>query len=151
MWMDHRAIGEAFEITRSKVETTIFMVIWLNLWNPLKNAVLEQMGGNCSPEFSLAKLLWLSRNEKERFNEALAFMELPDWLAWRCSNLDPKDYPRSVCSVVCKWGYDAFNKRWRDDLFKLVGMDEFIKDKSRIGGNPIKNLLISWSQIGYIF
>lgn len=116
MWMDHRAIKEAADITNTK------------------NAVLEQMGGTCSVEFSLAKLFWLFRNRKDRFEKATAFMELPDFFAWKCSDLTPKDYPRSVCSVVCKWGYDAVNKRWRDDLFTILGMEEFVRDKSRIGG-----------------
>ncbi|CAG2104273.1 unnamed protein product, partial [Medioppia subpectinata] len=115
MWMDHRANTEADLITNTN------------------NAVLQQMGGKCSPEFSLAKLLWLKRNDKQRFDDAIGFMELPDWLAWKCSGLDVKDYPRSVCSVVCKWGYDAVNKRWNDAFLDAIGLQEFAKDKSRIG------------------
>ncbi|CAG2179728.1 unnamed protein product, partial [Oppiella nova] len=57
MWMDHRAITEASLITKTK------------------NEVLQQMGGNASPEYSLSKLLWLKRNDKQRFDEAIGFME----------------------------------------------------------------------------
>ncbi|XP_054161609.1 FGGY carbohydrate kinase domain-containing protein-like [Oppia nitens] len=128
MWMDHRAINEAKYITETK------------------NAVLEQMGGNCSPEFSLAKLLWTKRHQRQRFDEAVGFMELPDWLAWKCSNFEATEYPRSVCSVVCKWGYDAVNRRWRDDLLQLIGLEEFVKDKSKIGAK----IVLPGTHIGYV-
>ena len=67
MWMDHRAVEEAKLITATQ------------------HAVVEQFGGTCSPEFSLSKLLWIKRRKPLRFENAIGFMELPDWLSWRCS------------------------------------------------------------------
>lgn len=113
LWMDHRAVAEAKEITDSR------------------HNVLKQFGGICSPEFSIAKLVWLKRNEPQRFDEAKAFMELPDYLTYRCSNLvdSPESSPRSLCSVTCKWGYDAHLSRWPWDLFTTFGLDESIANK----------------------
>lgn len=106
MWIDHRAKLEA------------------KLINQSKNSVLNQFGGICSPEFSLSKLIWLHNNEKNRFNSAKAFMELPDWLCYRCSQWFnyPEEFPRSLCSVVCKWGFDANMNKWNEDLFSYFGL-----------------------------
>lgn len=105
MWMDHRAKHEAHVISESN------------------HSVLNQFGGVCSPEFSLSKLFWLFRNQRKRFETAQAFMELPDWLTYRCSQFwgNPEEFPRSLCSVTCKWGYDAINHRWPEDLFQSLG------------------------------
>lgn len=113
LWMDHRAVAEAQEITDSR------------------HGVLKQFGGVCSPEFSIAKLVWLKRNEPQRFDEAKAFMELPDWMTYRCSALidSPEAFPRSLCSVTCKWGYDAHLQRWPWDLLSTFGLDESIANK----------------------
>lgn len=88
--------------------------------------VLMQFGGICSPEFSISKLFWLYRNDKPRFEAAQAFMELGDWLTYRSSHLfgTPQKFPRSLCCVVCKFGYDAENHKWRDDLFESLGNTE---------------------------
>ena len=106
MWMDHRAKEEAKIINQSK------------------NEVLNQFGGTCSPEFSLAKLFWLFRNDRHRFDSAQAFMELSDWLTYRCSEYfgKPELFPRSLCCVTCKWGYDSINGKWRGDLFEQIGI-----------------------------
>lgn len=105
MWMDHRANKEAEIIDQTR------------------DSVLEQFGGKCSPEFSLAKLFWMFRNQNERFKSAKAFMELPDWLCYRCSNYFgvPERFPRSHCSLVCKWGYDGEHSLWRANLFDSLG------------------------------
>lgn len=103
-----------------------------------KHEVLQQLGGICSPEFSLSKLLWLKRNQSDRFDNAIAFMELPDWLSWKCSQYTGKDslklFSRSVNCVTSKWGYDSERNRWRDDLFQQIGLNQFVTDKSKIGG-----------------
>lgn len=120
MWMDHRAVEQAKFITATQ------------------HSVIEQFGGTCSPEFSLSKLLWIKKYQPLRFENAIGFMELPDWLSWRCSTFfnsySVKTFPRSICSVVCKWGFDAEKHKWRDDLFELIGLNEFVNDKSKIGG-----------------
>ena len=105
MWMDHRAKVEAELINKSKHD------------------VLSQFGGVCSPEFSLAKLFWLHINDRTRFDAAQSFMELSDWMTYRCSQFVgfPNKFPRSLCCVTCKWGYDSKNHKWRDDLFEQLG------------------------------
>lgn len=121
MWMDHRAKAEAEIISSSGHD------------------VLKQFGGICSPEFSISKLFWLYRNDKPRFEAAQAFMELGDWLTYRSSHLfgTPQKFPRSLCCVVCKFGYDAENHKWRDDLFESLGIpfDNGFSDK--IGNSVI--------------
>lgn len=110
MWMDHRAKNEA------------------KIINQTGHEVLNQFGGTCSPEFSLAKLFWLFNNDRARFDAAKAFMELSDWMTYRCSHYfgTPRLFPRSLCCVTCKWGYDSINGNWRDDLFEQIGSIDVI-------------------------
>ncbi|KAI2796453.1 hypothetical protein RDWZM_000084 [Blomia tropicalis] len=121
MWMDHRAKHEASIINQSK------------------NEVLTQFGGVCSPEFSLSKLYWLYRNDKSRFDSANAFMELSDWITYRCSQYygSPEKFPRSLCCVTCKWGYDANHHKWREDLFNQLGITWNQSLEDRIGRSVI--------------
>ncbi|KAI1297207.1 FGGY carbohydrate kinase domain-containing protein [Halotydeus destructor] len=116
MWMDHRAIEEAQLITDSQ------------------HPVLDQVGGVCSPEFSVAKLSWLKRNDRERFEKAVAFLELPDYMTWRCLNEEGilGDFKSSNCSLTCKWGYDGQRKQWPMEFYKLIGIGGLIGDSSRI-------------------
>lgn len=106
MWMDHRAIEEAQQITASG------------------SKVLNQMGGTCSPEFSIAKLCWLKKYQPERFERARGFFELPDWLVYKCIGTSPRDCPRSLCSVVCKWGFDSDSHKHCDIISALTTDDK---------------------------
>ena len=123
MWMDHRSVKEAANISGSNDE------------------LLNQVGGICSPEFSLAKLSWLKENERNKFDTSVAFMELPDYLTWKClvsSKLSDEEnlklYQPSSCSVVCKWFYDAKNNEWSKRLMGKIGLDELIDNgNSKIG------------------
>lgn len=98
LWMDHRAMDEAKQVTDGG------------------SKVLSQFGGVCSPEFSLSKLLWLQKNEPQRLKSADGLFELPDWLAYRCIRSNPSLCPRSLCCLTCKWGYDADHHRHCDIL-----------------------------------
>lgn len=42
-------------------------------------------------------------------------------------------YSRSLCSVVCKWNYDAFNNNWSSDLLGQIGLSELVDEGNRIG------------------
>lgn len=105
MWMDHRAIEEADNITKSQ------------------SKVLDQFGGTCSPEFTLSKLIWLKQNDPQRFNSAKSFFELPDWLVYKCIGGDPSSCPRSLCSVTCKWGFDADLYKHCDQINNIASSD----------------------------
>lgn len=110
MWMDHRAIEESQQITASH------------------SKVLDQMGGSCSPEFSLSKLCWLKGHQPERLEKADGLFELPDWLVYKCLNTSSKDCPRSLCSAVCKWGFDA-NAHKHCELISGLALEEKIGSK----------------------
>lgn len=117
MWMDHRAVDEAQEISDSG------------------SKVLTQVGGVCSPEFSLSKLVWLKAKDPERFASAKGFFELPDWLVYRCTDFGPELSPRSLCSLVCKWGYDIHGAHC-DELRSLFNGDE-LDMQSKLGSKVL--------------
>lgn len=127
MWMDHRAINQAHDITSSR------------------SKVLKQFGGTCSPEFTLSKLQWLKDKDPQRFESATGFFELPDWLVYKClsspSLLNQATCARSLCCVTCKWGYDVENDSHCDVINSL---DPNIR--SRIGNR----ILSPGSLVGYL-
>ncbi len=104
LWMDHRAIGEAEEINRTKAE------------------VLRYVGGVISPEMEMPKLLWLKKNLPDSWQRAAYFWDLPDWLVHRATG----GYERSLCSPVCKWTYRGHlggaGEGWDDNFLKMIGL-----------------------------
>ncbi|MBD3287173.1 hypothetical protein GF337_00070, partial [candidate division KSB1 bacterium] len=111
VWMDHRAIQEAEEI------------------NATGNEVLCYVGGKISPEMELPKLVWLKRHLPDQFKKTKKFLDLADFLVYRCTGTDI----RSVCTKVCKWTYLAHEKRWNKHLFTQFDVDDLFAD-NRIGG-----------------
>jgi FGGY-family pentulose kinase len=112
VWMDHRAMKEARELTAGGHE------------------VLRYLGGVVSPEHEIPKLLWLKRNQPGSFRRAARFMDLADWLTYRCTSRDV----RSLCTTVCKWTYLAHEQRepWHSGFFAETGLSELL-DGGKIG------------------
>lgn len=123
MWLDHRAKAEADFI------------------NSLKHDILKYVGGQVSLEMEIPKLLWLKRNLSETFKKIHLAFDLPDFLTWRATG----DASRSICSLTCKWNYDAVKGAWADDYFKTIGLEELAADGfSKIG----KKILFPGDRIG---
>lgn len=122
LWLDHRALKEADMITETNLPQ------------------LNQSGGVCSPEFSVSKLVWLKRNAREVYERAVGFLELPDFLTWKCLGMkDVSNFYPSNCSVTCKWFYDAENKRWDQNFAKNIELDDLFlsnNERSRVGKVP---------------
>ena len=71
VWMDHRALEEAYEI------------------NETDDEVLRYVGGKISPEMQIPKILWLKRNLPEQYKNTKKFLDLADYMVFlyrrRCS------------------------------------------------------------------
>ncbi|CAD7003040.1 unnamed protein product [Ceratitis capitata] len=113
--MDHRAQAEAALI------------------NATKHELLQYVGGQVSLEMEIPKLLWLKGNIKSTWNKIWRAFDLPDFLTWRSTGVDT----RSLCSVVCKWNYDAMNMRWSVDFLKQIGLDDLCVNNFEIIGQRI--------------
>lgn len=52
---------------------------------------------------------------------------------------DPKVNGNSnfVCSVTCKWNFDAINMKWCDDYFNKIGLKELTENNYEIIGTEI--------------
>jgi FGGY-family pentulose kinase len=106
VWLDHRAIAEADECTRSG------------------HAVLDYIGGVMSPEMETPKLMWLKRNLPDTWNKAGYLFDLADFLTWKASD----SLARSQCTLTAKWTYLAHEEQgWRRDFFDLVGLDDLFE------------------------
>src|SRR3954452_1861002 len=90
LWCDHRAKGEAEEITatahREKLE------------------VIEWCGGVYSSEWGFSKLLhWLRHNPEKRDRFVSAFEHCDFVAATLCGIRDVNEAPRSICAMGHKW------------------------------------------------
>lgn len=109
LWMDHRAVEEADFI------------------NSLSHPVLKFVGGKLSPEMEPPKLLWLKKNLPSQWEKYGYFFDLPDFLTWRATG----SFTRSLCSLVCKWTYQAgmdTMQGWQDDFWKEIGLGDLINN-----------------------
>ncbi|MBB4304569.1 FGGY-family pentulose kinase [Rhodobium orientis] len=104
VWMDHRAIAEAEEITRSG------------------SPVLDNVGGTMSPEMEIPKLMWLKRHRPGLWAQLGFAGDLADYLTYRSSgSLD-----RSVCTLGCKWTYDPDAGAWNTKFLADMGLADLL-------------------------
>jgi FGGY-family pentulose kinase len=116
MWMDHRAQEEADFI------------------NSLNHDVLKYVGGKVSLEMEIPKLLWLKKNlNADSFSKIHHAFDLPDFLTFKATG----KVSRSVCSLTCKWNYDAVKNEFPRDFFKSIGLDELCENNFQKIGNEI--------------
>jgi L-ribulokinase len=90
LWCDHRAKGEAAEITEAAHRQNLEAIRWC--------------GGVYSSEWGFSKLLhWLRHNPDTRARFASAFEHCDMIAATLCGIASPKDAKRSVCAMGHKW------------------------------------------------
>jgi L-ribulokinase len=90
LWCDHRAKGEAAEITAAA--------------HCEKLEAIEWCGGVYSSEWGFSKLLhWLRHNPEKRSEFASAFEHCDMAAATLCGITDPKKVKRSICAMGHKW------------------------------------------------
>ena len=90
LWCDHRAKGEAAEITEAAHREGLEAIQWC--------------GGVYSSEWGFSKLLhWLRHNPERRSEFVSAFEHCDMVAATLCGITDPKKVKRSVCAMGHKW------------------------------------------------
>jgi L-ribulokinase len=90
LWCDHRAKGEAAEITEAAHREKLKAIEWC--------------GGVYSSEWGFSKLLhWLRHNPSKLSEFASAFEHCDMVAATLCGITDPKKVKRSVCAMGHKW------------------------------------------------
>jgi len=105
LWCDHRAKGEAEEITSTAHREKLEAIEWC--------------GGVYSSEWGFSKLLhWLRHNPEKRKEFVSAFEHCDMVAATLCGITDPNKVKRSICAMGHKWLWNA----------KLGGLpsDEFL-------------------------
>ncbi|XP_077290629.1 FGGY carbohydrate kinase domain-containing protein isoform X2 [Arctopsyche grandis] len=118
LWMDHRAKLEAEFI------------------NNTKHSVLKYVGGNVSLEMQMPKLLWLKKNLPKTWNDIGFVFDLPDYLTWRATGSNS----RSLCSVVCKWNYEANDSgmtQWNAEFLEQISLRELTDNNHKKIGNSV--------------
>lgn len=119
LWMDHRAVSQAEEISATG------------------HSVLRFVGGTMSPEMQPPKLLWLKQNLPSTWERLGLAFDLPDYLTWRATGCAS----RSLCSAVCKWTYQAgsapgsdMEPGWQESFWIRIGLEDLTRDNYRIIG-----------------
>jgi L-ribulokinase len=122
LWCDHRAAGEAAEITRAAKAFD----------SGIGFEGIDWCGGVYSSEWGWSKLLhWLRHNPEKRAKFVTALEHCDMVAAKLCGITDPNELPRSVCAMGHKW---MWSERWGGlppEEF-LVGVDPLlagIRDK----------------------
>ena len=94
LWCDHRAKGEAAEITEAAHREGLEAIRWC--------------GGVYSSEWGFSKLLhWLRHNPEKRERFASAFEHCDMIAATLCGITSPKNAKRSICAMGHKWMWNA--------------------------------------------
>ncbi len=94
LWCDHRAKGEAAEITEAAHREKLEAIQWC--------------GGVYSSEWGFSKLLhWLRHNPDKRSEFASAFEHCDMVAATLCGITDAKKVKRSICAMGHKWMWNA--------------------------------------------
>src|ERR1700691_814300 len=94
LWCDHRAKGEAAEITEAARREGLEAIQWC--------------GGVYSSEWGFSKLLhWLRHNPEKRSEFVSAFEHCDMVAATLCGITDSKKVKRSVCAMGHKWLWNA--------------------------------------------
>jgi len=94
LWCDHRAKGEAEEITASAHRENLEAIEWC--------------GGVYSSEWGFSKLLhWLRHNPEKREQFVSAFEHCDMVATTLCGITDPKKVKRSTCAMGHKWMWNA--------------------------------------------
>jgi L-ribulokinase len=94
LWCDHRAKGEAEEITAAAHREELEAIEWC--------------GGVYSSEWGFSKLLhWLRHNPEKRKNFVTAFEHCDMIAATLCGITDPQKVKRSACAMGHKWMWNA--------------------------------------------
>ncbi|MBX2879571.1 MAG: FGGY family pentulose kinase [Granulosicoccus sp.] len=119
-WMDHRATAQAEEISKSG------------------STVLNNLGGVMSPEMQIPKLMWLKKKRPDLWKQLGFAADLADFLTYRCSG----SIDRSVCTLGCKWTYDADKQGWDKGFLADVGLSDLqeraqLPDTARTVGSSI--------------
>jgi L-ribulokinase len=122
LWCDHRAAGEAAEITHAAHEQGFVGIDWC--------------GGVYSSEWGWSKLLhWLRHNPELRPKFVTALEHCDMVAATLCGVTNPADIPRSICAMGHKW---MWNPLWgglppQDFLTSVDPLLAGVRDKIAAG------------------
>ncbi|NMA98163.1 MAG: FGGY-family carbohydrate kinase [Phyllobacteriaceae bacterium] len=106
VWLDHRALAEAEECTRTG------------------HSVLASIGGVMSPEMEIPKLMWVKRHLPESWARSAQVFDLADFLSWKATGSNA----RSRCTLATKWTYQAhLADGWQRDFLQEVGLSDLFE------------------------
>jgi hypothetical protein len=113
VWLDHRAIAEAGELSAHG------------------HPVLDFSGGSLSPEMEMPKLMWLKRHLPQTWARAGYFFDLADFMTWKATGSSA----RSRCTVTAKWNYLAHETPgWQPDYLAQAGLEDLLERASLPAG-----------------
>lgn len=104
IWADQRAIQE-----------TDFIKNQLGM-----DKVYQITGTSIAPNYSLEKILWLKKNEKEVYEKAAVFLNAKDYIIFKLTGEMVTDYSDASGTNML----DIKKKVWSDEIIKAAGIDK---------------------------
>ncbi len=103
-------------------------ILWMDSRNPEQARAitstghprLRYVGGQESPEWMMAKALWVKENEPRVWDSAARVMEQTDWLTFRLTG----EFTASRCNTTCKWHYSRPDGGFDETLLEAAGLAE---------------------------
>lgn len=111
LWMDRRAPAEAAHLASLIDEDRLYRIT----------------GRRLDPEIFLAKLLWIRRQEPERFSRASCFLGIKDDIIRRLTGTIGSDPTHASYSML----YDVARRRWSEEILELTGIPRTILPELR--------------------
>jgi FGGY-family pentulose kinase len=106
VWLDHRAVGEAEQLS--------------NTHHPL----LRFSGGSLSPEMQIPKLMWLKTHLPDIWQRAGYFFDLADFLTWRATGSSA----RSRSTLTAKWNHLSHQQPgWDAGFLAAAGLEDLVE------------------------
>lgn len=102
LWMDARAAEEAR---------------WTG---EVDHPVLAYSGGSDAAEWLVPKAMWVTSHEPELWARTEIVCEALDYINFRLTG----DWAGSLMNASCKWNYDSRERRFRSDLYALLGVPD---------------------------
>ena len=131
IWMDQRAVKEVKEIEDRLAAAGIDSI--------------AITGNTCLTSYWAPKILWVKNNEPENYERIDKILFPKDYLSYRMTG----EMAIEVSDASCSFLLDLPNRRWSDDMFKLIGiprsfLPERLMESCGVVGELLKSVADEW-------
>lgn len=98
-----------------------------------KKAILESVGVESHPMYSVCKIAWIKKNQPELFEKVWKFLFFADLILFKLGAEAATDYSLAARSMA----FDVVSKCWSHKVLKALGLDADLFGRPVPAGSPI--------------